>query len=525
MEAYADAVVAPAESLGSDAAALGRTAAQRLRTLLPAEVRAAPVTADESAAGPVSTGAVTGGRSLRLGLGQDPCPSAAAGETVPLELHITGVTPQGVSVGIFVCDDLGEVRWDVRADREVSASPCVLNFGWPIQATDPPGLYSIRAMVYAARDRWQGIASGAAEVVDAQVGRRAPPARFPAVPREHPLPTPHSFGVPQMAELKDRFRTAEAAARAARNADGSWGALSRDRRGPKHISIYDQTAGTVSGYLIGHELFGDAAYAEEARRGLAFLTGDQLANGAWCQWPFTWTTPQWVFLEETCFYDTGSVGRAVMEAHRVLGDQAYLAAVERTVRCVETMPYTGNNNYDAFMLWFLGPYYRATGDERALAHAVARCRDAVLPGQGPYGGFPAHNLSAGYQSIIVYGLMCLLEAMPPEHPYYTTLRRQTLMAVNFLIWLMDGDGRFFMGWEYDRTFGVTPDGRPKGTNTVPPSGTMVATLHKADRMFGLDPQVFRGLCQGVASWGDDLGLGLLEVAHLLQWARERGDAG
>ena len=526
MAIYADRLISPSDHPGPDAAERGRAAAQRLRELLPPEVLAAPLAAVGQSIGPVHAGTALGQRGLRLGFADDPCPGAAAGDTVTLELHVSGLAPQQVSVGVFICDELGEVRWDVRADHEVTSDPCTFTLGWPVQRDDPSGTYSIRAMVYSAQERWQGIAGGTIEVVDHDDHPGPAPARMPPAPRDHIRAPAHRFDPPDIGELEQRFRAAEALARDRHNADGSWGTESNDadRRNPKK-SIYNSTEEHVRGYLLGYEIYGEPAYAAEARAGLAYLLEEQLPNGGWLPYTFTWITSQWVWLAEAETYMTGRVANALMEGYRALGEPEYLAAVERTARYAESAPYTGNNNFDAFILWFLGHYYQQTGDERALAHAVARCREAVLIGQLPSGGFPAHNHSPGYQGYIVQGVTSLYETLPEEHPYRDTLKRQTLMAVNNLIWLMDTDGRFFSGWEYDRSFGVTPDGRPKGTMRRPASGPMLVGFYKADRLFGLDEQVFRGVCNGLSKQDSGAEAGLLHTAILLQWAqRYRSDA-
>ena len=521
MASYTDGLISPSDQPKEDATARGRAAAQRVRDLLPPEVLAMPAVAVGQSIGPVQAGTTLGQRGLRLGFTEDPCPEVAAGETVALELHVSGLAPQPVSVGVFVCDELGEVRWDVRTDLEVTSDPCTFTLGWPVQRDDPSGTYGIRAMVYSARERWQGIAGGAINVVNPNAEMRigAGPGRVPPAPRDRIRALPHRFDPPDIGDLEKRFRDAVSLAKSRHNEDGSWGVEDHDnRRNPKK-AIHNSTEETVRGFLLGYEMFGEPAYASEARRGLDYLLEEQLPNGGWLPYSFTWITPQWVWVEEASIYETGRNGHALMEGYRVLGEPRYLAGVERAVRYVESAPYTGNNNFDAFLLWYLGPYYRETGDERALAHAVARCREAVLVGQQPGGGFPAHNLSAGYQGYIVQGLTSLYEALPEEHPYRATLRRQTLMAVNFLIWLMDADGRFFWGWEYDRSFGVTADGRPKGRLLVSASGPMLVGLYKADRLFGVDEQVFRGVCNGLFMKDSGSEAGLLNTATLLQWSQ------
>lgn len=510
------AVVSREEHSGASAAELGELAALAVRRLLGDEPRPAP--APSVGLGPARWATDKEGPSLGLVLLEDPTPGVAVGETLHLQLHVSGVQPGKVSIGIFICDELGAIRWDTRTERDVGAGAETFVFGWPVHPGDPPGTYSIRAMVYAPADRWQGIAAAVVPVVAAG-GDGTPPARIPPVPRDRLLVPAHSYPDVSVGELERRFAALDERARATRNADGSWGRDSNGRRGPKHIAVYARTADVVHAYLLAYELFGEQEFAALARSGLRYLSAAQLENGAWCAWPFTWITPHWVWLKEACFFDTGSVGRAFIEAYRVLGDESYLEAVRRAVRYVESAPYTGNNNYDAYSLWFLGPYYELTKDADALAHAVARCREAVLIGQQPYGGFPAHNQSAGYQGFIVYGLMRLLQALSREHPYVDTLRRQTVMAANFLVWLMDEGGRLFSGWEYDRTFGVTPEGRPSGTSRVVPASAVVAALHEVHRTFGMDEQVFRGLCHGTSQLDGTNGAGLLEAVRLLRWAK------
>lgn len=101
------------------------------------------------------------------------------------------------------------------------------------------------------------------------------------------------------------------------------------------------------------------------------------------------------------------------------------------------------------------------------------------------------------------------------------LRRQTAMAADFLIWLMDSEGRFFIGWEYNRTFGVTPDGRPSGASHVVPCSAVVAALHGVHRSFGMKEGVLHALCQGRAQLDGTNGAAMLETVRLLRWSKGR----
>jgi hypothetical protein len=517
----------------SSARALGEAAAWRLRELLaPGATVHVPVATPRpiGTVGLVAPGpGAAEGPSLAIVLPADPAPAAAAGEVVPLALSVGGLAGRRLSVGWFVCDEWGHVRWDTRVEREVDSDPAVLEFAWPVRPADPPGTYSLRAMAWSPEDRWQGIASGTMEVVEPSTGRRARAARFPALPWETLLAPRGTFEAVERAWLEALFRESEAACLAAHHPDGSWGSPSLDRRGPKHIAIYTRTAENAMAYLYAYQLFGDAAYAAEAERGLDFLVREQLENGGWCPWSFTWVTPQWVFLREACFYDTGGVARVLLEGHTTLGHRRYLEAVRRAADYALTAPYTGNNNYDAFLLWYLAPYARLTGEIRYVEHAVARCREAVLPGQQPYGGFPAHNLSTGYQAIIAYGLLALHGALPAEHWYAGPLRRATLLALNFLLWLQDERGRFHAGWEYDRTFGPGEDGRPRGSTTSPANGRLVEVFRSAAEQFparsadggDVHDHIYRSLCHTVAARAADPArhADFLAITSLLRWPR------
>ena len=543
VEAWASAGVSglsPRTVGDASASALATAAAQLLVEKLAAggaiaAPAAAAVRRPVAALGPAAQGAAAAaGPSVALLLPEDPAAAVAAGEVVPVALILRGLAGRRVSVGWFVCDEWGHVRWDARVERDVDADPAVLEFAWPVQRGDPPGVYSLRAMAWSPEDRWQGIASGTMEVVEPETGRRAPAARFPALPRDRLLAPRGAFPAVDQARLEAFFRETEAACRAAHNPDGSWGTESLDRRGPKHIAIYTRTAENATAYLYAYQLFGDAAHAAEAERGLDFLVREQLANGGWCPWVFTWVTPQWVFLREACFYDTGGAARALLEGHAVLGQPRYLEAAHRAAEYALTVPYTGNNNYDAFLLWYLAPYARLSGDDRYLEHAVARCREAVLPGQQPHGGFPAHNLSTGYQAIIAYGLLALHAALPAGHWYAGALRRATLLALNFLLWLQDERGQFHSGWEYDRTFGPGEDGRPRGTSTSRANGRLVEVFRTAAEQFpeaGVHDHIFTSLASTVIGAGDQAarsrandpsqrsGQALLAVTSLLRWQR------
>jgi hypothetical protein len=524
---YARVYVTPAFLPGADAWARGVAAMQRLRAVLPREVRAPAL--DELWAPQEAILAMPAILRQRpthpavcLILPGDPSCGAAPGEAVPLGLALHGLNGRSVSVGWFICDELGEVRWDTREAHRVDSDVTLLRFVWPVQPGDPPGIYSIRALVWSPQDRWQGIATGTIEVVDPAGGHRAPVARFPAVPRDRLLEPRYTFPATPRAELLTLFECVDQACRAAQNPDGSWGNPSRDRRSPHHISIYARTAETSRAYLLAYQIFGDERFAIPARRGLDFLLASQLPNGGWCPWTFTWITPQWVFLQEACFYDTGWVAHALLEGARILGERDYLEAVQRAATYALTAPYTGNNNYDAFLLWYLGPFAQLTGDTRYLEHAITRCREAVLPGEHPWGGFPAHNLSTGYQAIIAYGLLALYQALPAAHWYRPALRRATLMALNFLIWLQDRHGDFYTGWEYDRTFGVTVEGLPRGSSTTPAGGLLVEVFRCAAAQFALDERMYHALCAAVmrrAATGPGHGSDLLALAGLLAWDR------
>jgi hypothetical protein len=315
------------------ARALGAAAARRLREILGPGATGHATMATRQPIGTVGQGAagagVAAGPSLALVLPDDPAPAAAVGEVVPLALSLHGLVGRRLSVGWFVCDEWGHARWDARVEREVDSDPATLEFAWPVRPADPPGVYSLRAMVWSPEDRWQGIASGTMEVVEPSTGRRAPAARFPALPRDTVLAPRGAFEAVERARLEALFRESEAACRAAHHPDGSWGSPSLDRRGPKHIAIYTRTAENAMAYLYAYQLFGDAAYAAEAERALDFLVQEQLENGGWCPWSFTWVTPQRVFRREACFYDTGGVARALLEGHATLGHRRYLEAVRR----------------------------------------------------------------------------------------------------------------------------------------------------------------------------------------------------
>ncbi|MGH2370076.1 MAG: hypothetical protein ACRDI2_18005, partial [Chloroflexota bacterium] len=117
--------------------------------------------------------------------------------------------------------------------------------------------------------------------------------------------------------------------------------------------------------------------------------------------------------------------------------------------------------------------------------------------------------------------------LPAGHWYAGTLRRATLLALNFLLWLQDERGQFHAGWEYDRTFGPGEDGRPRGRRTSRANGRLVEVFRGAAEQFpdaDVHDRIFNSLACTVAGPEREpparpRASDLLAITSLLRWLR------
>ncbi len=319
--------------------------------------------------------------------------------------------------------------------------------------------------------------------------------------------------------LAAAFHTAHTACELCRNPDGGWGTVP-DAEKP----AYRWPANVILGYLYGYEALGDEQYRKLAVGGLDYLLAEQDENGAFRWWYKA--VPGGVMNQRDNFYDTGWAGLALVEGFRVTGEEKYLNAVRRAADWTTTCPFTGNNNYDAFALWFLSLLYDFTGEEKYLNTAIWRTRGGVFFAQLPRGGWPGHNFHVGYQSITANGLASLYDVLPRDHSFSKSLRSRLCAALNFATFLQTPAGDYFNGWEYDRDFRLGGDGNPVGT-AGPARAELIRAFYKTRNRLNVPTNILNGLCRSITARIESLKSRseeektdhtyLMDVGTLLKW--------
>ena len=443
------------------------------------------------------------------------------GQRISIDIHVIGLDKQTVRVRFSVNDPLGATRFSLReVEREIDGGHTVLPFDCDLEPDFQPGAYLVTAQVLSESQHIRAIATEWFEVV--VPGRRLTDG-FPVAPRDRIIDANHAFEPTDTETLDAAFRTAHAECEACRNADGGWGTVP-DTKKP----AYRWPANVILGYLYGYEALGDEQYWKLAVGGLDYLLAEQEENGAFRWWYKA--VPGGVMNQRDNFYDTGWAGMALAEGFRVTGEEKYLDAVRRAADWTMTCPFTGNNNYDAFALWFLSLLYEFTGDERYLETAVWRTRGGVFFAQLPRGGWPGHNFHIGYQSITVNGLASLFDVLPVDHPFIDPLRDRLCAALNFTTFLQTSTGDYCVGWEYDREFHIDSAGNPAG-NTGPARSELVRAFYKTHNRIDVPENVLNGLCRSTTARIEALRnrserdnsdfTCLMDVGTLLKWRRNK----
>ena len=443
-----------------------------------------------------------------------------AGQRATLRVHASGWQPQRGSARLEVNDAVGARHFlESRDDVSIEAGPADFEFVWEIPDDAPPGRYSVTATLFGGTENIRSVVSDDFEVLAVEV---TSPGRFPALPRDRTISCLYDFEPVRRKQLVDYFQVCHEICEQDRNPDGSWGKGYNSQELSFH-PLYRSVANIILGYLIGYRLFGEETYRDRAVGGLHYLLDEQEPNGAY-RW---WYTREGVLNDRDCFYSSGWAALALVEGYRMLGDERCLSAVRRvadwTVRC----PATGNNNYDAFALWFLGPLFEITGEEAYLESAVRRTEEAIFVAQCPHGGYPGHNSYVGYQLIILKGLASLHKALPRDHPFAPALRRRLILATNNVIYKQSDSGAVYGGWEYNPEFTIDEHSRPVGRVSSEP---FPYALYLAWRELNFDRRFFDGMCRVQVSHVEDLkGMSheerdnrakLLEPATLLRWYDE-----
>ena len=407
------------------------------------------------------------------------------GQRISIDLHVIGMDEQTVQARLAINDPLGATRYaSGEVNRDLDDGHTVLRFDCGLETDYQPGTYLITAQVISRAQNFRAIATESFDVV--VPGHRLADG-FPVAPRDRIVDANYAFGATDAETLDAAFRTAHAECEACRNPDGGWGTVP-DAEKP----AYRWPSNVILGYLYGYEALGDEQYRKLAVGGLDYLLAEQDENGAFRWWYKG--VPGGVMNQRDNFYDTGWAGLALAEGFRVTGEEEYLNAVRRAADWTTSCPFTGNNNYDAFALWFLSLLYAFTGEESYLETAIWRTRGGVFFAQLPRGGWPGHNFHIGYQSITANGLASLYDVLPIDHPFSDPLRDRLCAALNFATFLQTRTGDYCMGWEYDREFRIDGAGTPTGT-MIPARSELVHAFYKTHNRIEVPANVFNGLCR------------------------------
>lgn len=443
------------------------------------------------------------------------------GQRISIDLHVIGLDKQTVSVRLAINDPLGATRYaSGEVSRDLDGGPAVLPFDVRPDPEFQAGTYLITAHVISGAQNFRAIATESLEVV--VPGHRLTDG-FPVAPRDHIIDANYAFEATDAETLGAAFETAHAECEACRNPDGGWGTV-RDAEKP----AYRWPANVILGYLYGYEALGDEQYRKLAVGGLDYLLAEQDGNGAFRWWYRG--VPGGVMNQRDNFYDTGWAGLALAEGFRVTGEEKYLDAVRKAADWTTTCPFTGNNNYDAFALWFLSLLYRFTGEEKYLETAIWRTRGGVFFAQLPRGGWPGHNFHIGYQSITANGLASLYDVLPDDHPFSHSLRDRLCAALNFSTFLQTRTGDYCMGWEYDREFRIDSAGTPTGT-MIPARSELVRAFCKTSRRIDVPTNILNGLCRSTTARIEALkdrsdrdkseSTYLMDIGTLLKWRHSK----
>jgi len=114
-------------------------------------------------------------------------------------------------------------------------------------------------------------------------------------------------------------------------------------------------------------------------------------------------------------FDNGVCAVTMISAYEALGDERYRAAAKKACGWTLKRPIVVNWNYNAFSVWALARYVRATGDKTFVAPAVERLRLGVLPGQTANGRWmDPHNARTVYHAIILRAMAELYTVLPAD---------------------------------------------------------------------------------------------------------------
>ncbi len=130
-------------------------------------------------------------------------------------------------------------------------------------------------------------------------------------------------------------------------------------------------------------------------------------------------------------YDNGICGVAMIEAFEATHNKKYLESARLASNWARKQPLCMNWNYNAFSIWLLARYARASGDEKYLEAAIEKLKIGVLPGQMKNGRwFDAHNAKLVYHAIIVRAMLEVYLALDDKHEFRKRLRTAIVLSVD-----------------------------------------------------------------------------------------------
>jgi hypothetical protein len=214
----------------------------------------------------------------------------------------------------------------------------------------------------------------------------------------------------------------------------------RDRPDARH-NLLRQTAYVVMGGLaaLRHHVGDRDEVRREVDRRLAYLLSVQRPHGLFPfpdlrgtdskfapileshhrRWPEDFAAG-WVIEDHGdggLQFDNGVCAVTMITAYEQLGDERCLQSARRACEWVLKRPIVLNWNYNAFSIWAMARYTRATNDRRFLASAIERLQLGVLPGQLPSGRWmDRHNARTVYHAILLRAIADLYPVLSRDEP-------------------------------------------------------------------------------------------------------------
>lgn len=133
-------------------------------------------------------------------------------------------------------------------------------------------------------------------------------------------------------------------------------------------------------------------------------------------------------------FDNGVCAVAMIRAYDVLTDKRYRRSAKAACDWTIKRPVVVNWNYNAFSVWALASYVRATGDRALIRPAIERLKLGVLPGQLPSGRWmDPHNARTVYHAILLRAMAELFAVLPEDEPVRRKLKEAVEKADRVLV--------------------------------------------------------------------------------------------